>query len=427
LCNVYGTPLHVVNEERLRKTTKSFLEAVRLKYQGKVSVHYAFKCNPVPGIIKIVKEEGLNAEIMSEHELILALKLGFKGDEIIINGPYKTDKLLTACIEKGVRFINVDSLYELEKINLLCNISNKNADVLLRINPDFIPTGMNKGSATAGRRGSPFGLDLKGGEVDHALEMIRSMKRIIFKGFHIHIGSGIQNTNDYKRALLKLKNIVRLTEQSGFNIEVLDIGGGLGVPDSREMTTAEMLLYQAMDYLPAGRLHNKDISFSSFAESVTLGVKELFRNTQLPELILEPGRCITSPNQMLLLKIHQVKERKGIKKWLIADAGIGTLTMPTFYEHHEIILCNDVNRKISGKVTIAGPGCFSADIIYRNKPMPEISAGEVIAVMDSGAYFTSWESSFGYPRPAIVSAFNGKHALLRMRETFENMISLDRF
>jgi diaminopimelate decarboxylase len=101
--------------------------------------------------------------------------------------------------------------------------------------------------------------------------------------------------------------------------------------------------------------------------------------------------------------------------------------MPTFYEHHKIILCNDVNRRISSKVTITGPGCFSADIIYRNKPMPEISAGEIIAIMDSGAYFTSWESSFGYPRPAIVSASGGKHSLLRAREKFENMISLDRF
>jgi diaminopimelate decarboxylase len=100
--------------------------------------------------------------------------------------------------------------------------------------------------------------------------------------------------------------------------------------------------------------------------------------------------------------------------------------MPTFYEHHEIILCNDVNRKISGKATITGPGCFSADIVYRNKKMPEVVPGEIIAVMDSGAYFTSWESSFGFPRPAIVSAMNGRHRLLRERESFDDMVSLDK-
>jgi diaminopimelate decarboxylase len=427
LSSHYGTPLHVVNEERLKKTAESFLEEVKSKYPGKISVYFAFKSNPVPGIIRIIRNAGLNAEIMSEYELLLALRLGYKGTEIVVNGPLKTDQLITSCLKNNVRFMNVDSLFELELINQLCNNLNKNAEVLLRINPDFVPTGMNKGSASSGRKGSPFGLDMKGGEVIRAIDMIKGMKRIHFKGFHIHIGSGIQNTNDYKRALLKLKNIVIYTRQSGFNIDALDVGGGLGVPDSREMTTMEMLLYQAFDYLPYRSFENNNISFRKFADSVTSGVLELFKNTRLPELIFEPGRCITSPNQLLLLKIHQVKERKGIKKWLIADAGIGTLTMPTFYEHHEIILCNDINRRLSGKVTITGPGCFAADVVYRNKPMPEISPGEIIAIMDSGAYFTSWESSFGFPRPAIVSVIDGRHTLIRERETFENMVLLDKF
>jgi diaminopimelate decarboxylase len=129
----------------------------------------------------------------------------------------------------------------------------------------------------------------------------------------------------------------------------------------------------------------------------------------------------------LLLGIHQVKQRKGLKKWIVADAGIGTSTMPTYYEYHEVILCNEVDRKISGKVTITGPGCFTADVVYRNKSMPEIKPGEIIAILDSGAYFTSWESNFGFPRPAIVSAMNGTHKLLRARESFEHWMSLDNF
>lgn len=427
LSELYGTPLHIVNEARLKRTAESFIEAVKSKFPGKISVHFAFKCNPVPGIIKIIKSAGLKAEVMSEPELLLALKLGYSGNEIVVNGPYKTGQLINACLENDIRFINIDSLFELEQVNQFCNTLNKNASVLLRINPDFVPAGMNKGSATSGRNGSPFGLDLKGGEVVRALDMIKEMKRIHFGGFHIHIGSGIQNTNDYRRAISKLKDIVIYAWQSGFNIEVLDVGGGLGVPDSREMTTMELLLYQAFNYLPYNSYHNNNISFDRFADSVTSGVFDLFKNRQLPELIFEPGRCIASPNQLLVLKIHQVKERRGIKKWLISDAGIGTLTMPTFYEHHEIILCNDVNRKLSGRVTITGPGCFSADVVYRNKPMPQITPGEVIAIMDSGAYFTSWESSFGFPRPAIVSVNDGMHRTIREREKFENMISLDNF
>jgi diaminopimelate decarboxylase len=174
-------------------------------------------------------------------------------------------------------------------------------------------------------------------------------------------------------------------------------------------------------------LSNKKISFAHFADSVTQGILSIFHNRKIPELILEPGRCITGPNQLLLLKIHQIKDRKGLKKWLVADAGIGTLTMPTYYEHHEVVLCNDIRRKAAEKVTITGPGCFSADVVYRNKVMPNIAAGEMIAILDSGAYFTSWESSFGFPRPAIVSVVDGRHCLLRDRESFDHMFSLDTF
>jgi diaminopimelate decarboxylase len=427
LGKIYETPLHIVNEARLVATAESFLRTIKLRYPGEVSVHYAFKCNPVPGIIKIIKEQGIKAEVMSEYELKLALKLGYTGNDIVVNGPFKTDRLITVCLENNIRFINVDSLFELEKIDCICNNLAKNAEVLLRINPDFVPSGMNSGSASGSRTGSPFGLDLRGGEVMAALEKIKGMKRIIFRGFHFHIGSGIQNPDDYNKTLQGLKKILRDTVNAGFNVDILDIGGGLGIPNSREMTTLELLFYQAFGFLNSGGRTNRKVCFSHFADSVTRGVLSLFDNKKIPELILEPGRCLTGPNQLLLLKIHQVKDRKGLKKWLVADAGIGTLTMPTYYEHHEVILCNDIRRKAAEKVTITGPGCFSADVVYRNKVMPKVAAGEMIAILDSGAYFTSWESSFGFPRPAIVSVADGRHSLIRKRESFDHMISLDTF
>ena len=282
LRDVYGTPLHVVNEARLKKTAEDFLETMKLRYSGKISVHYAFKCNPVPGIIKVIRNAGINAEVMSEYELMLALKLGYSGNEIIVNGPYKTDRFITACLENAVRFINVDSLSELERINGLCTELNRNAEVLFRINPDFVPSGMNKGSAAASRSGSPFGLDLKGGEVNRALTMIKEMKRIRFRGFHFHIGSGIQNTDDYRKVLSGLKNILNDAENAGLSVDVMDVGGGLGVPGSREMTTLELLKYQAFDLLPFSKLSDKNISFSNFADSVVSGVLDLFRNKKDP-------------------------------------------------------------------------------------------------------------------------------------------------
>jgi diaminopimelate decarboxylase len=425
LANFYGTPLHVVNETRLIKTAQNFLSAIKSRYPGRVSVHFAFKCNPVPGIIRLIKHAGLYAEVMSEFELLLALKLGYRGEEIIVNGPYKTDRIISLCLDQKVRLINVDSITELERINFICNNQKDNVRVLFRINPDFVPSGMNRGSASASRKGSPFGLDMAGGEVARAIVMLKKMPRISFRGFHLHIGSGIQNPGDYSKALLKLRKLIDDTEKAGYKIEILDVGGGLGVPCSREMTTIELLKYQGLDILPRLISPNKKTSFSHFADSVVNTVVELFGNRSLPELIFEPGRCITSPNQLLLLRVHQVKGRHRLIKWLVTDAGIGTLTMPAYYEYHEVLLCNDVRRKVSGKVTITGPGCFSADVVYRNKPMPEVAAGEILAILDSGAYFTSWESTFGFPRPAIISVVDGNHNLLRKREPVAHMMALD--
>jgi len=114
-----------------------------------------------------------------------------------------------------------------------------------------------------------------------------------------------------------------------------------------------------------------------------------------------------------------------LKKWITTDGGIGTVTMPTFYEYHEMFLCNDVDRPRIEYVNINGPGCFASDMVYRNKYMPEMKTGEILAIMDSGAYFTSWESNFGFPRPAIIAVADGKHRILRRRESFQEMIQRD--
>ena len=117
--------------------------------------------------------------------------------------------------------------------------------------------------------------------------------------------------------------------------------------------------------------------------------------------------------------------RQGVGRWIITDGGIGTITLPTYYEFHEIFLCNQLSRPVNRKATIIGPCCFAADIVYKNKPMPEVKSGEVLAIMDTGAYFTSLESNFGFPRPAIVSVSENGHEIIRQRENFEQLIGRD--
>jgi diaminopimelate decarboxylase len=240
----------------------------------------------------------------------------------------------------------------------------------------------------------------------------------------MHIGTGVRAADDYRRALLCLEPLVKRSRRLGVTPAVLDVGGGFATPNSREMTQLEMLVYQGISRLPAPIDRSRQPAFADFAAAVTDGIRSVF-GSELPQLLLEPGRSITSSSQLLLLTVHAVKERPGAGRWLITDGGLGTVTMPTFYEYHELLLANDPNRPRTEQVTIVGPVCFSGDIVYRNKSMPRVQPGEVLAVMDSGAYFTALESSFGFPRPAIALAQNGRHRLTRRRETFADMTSRD--
>jgi len=425
LARKFGTPLHVVNESRLLKTAQKFLESASSLFPAKTSVHYAFKCNSVPAVVQTVRSAGLNAEVMTEYELELAVRLGFLPDQIIVNGPCKTNEFLRACVWTRVRLIVVDSIDELRALAGITRELMLGAHILLRINPDVVPRKMNRGTATGSRKGCAFGLDLKGGEVGIAFDVLKEMELVRFEGFHFHIGTGIRDPRDYARSFTRMRSLFEQARSMGFPVRVLDVGGGFASMTTREFTTAEMLAYHGLEVLPKSAVRADCASFDDFAGEVSRAVLRQFPLDDLPELVYEPGRCIVSPNQFLLLTVHRVKDRWGIRKWLITDGGLSTVAMPTYYEYHEVFLANDVGRPRTEKVTIIGPACFAGDVVYRNKLMPEVHPGEILAIMDSGAYFTALESSFGFPRPAIVSVNGSTCRLIRTRETFDEMVARD--
>jgi diaminopimelate decarboxylase len=427
LARKYGTPVHILNEKKLMEDAAAFHEEAAACYPGRVSVYYAMKCNSVPAVVGAILRSGLSLEVMTPCELALALKLGCPAGSIVVNGPCKTDEFLAACVEAGVRFVIIDAIEELQIVDRIARMRGTTADVLLRVNPDFTPHGVSTGSATGSRKGCAFGLDLKGGQVTRALHLLPGLPGTRFRGFHMHIGTGIRRAADYGRALRCLESLDRASGEAGYRIEVLDVGGGFAARNTWEMAPGEMLLYQAFGRLAhqgrQKRCSPRAAYFSSLGRSLT----EYFAGRPLPELLFEPGRCIASAAQMLLLTIHRVKDRPGAGRWLIADGGLSTVTLPTFYEYHEILLCNDVFRPQMSRATIIGPACFAGDIIYRNKRIPEVHRGEVIAVMDSGAYFTALESSFGFPRPPVVTVNGATCKLVRTRETFDEMVGRDLF
>ncbi len=405
----------------LAEKAKNLLRILDSQYPGRTSIHYPFKCNSVPAVVKILKNQGLKAEVMTEFELELARHLGFGDDEIIVNGPCKTISFLNKSL--NAKLIVIDSISELNDLIRITNKRQKAVDVLLRINPDYVPYGMNSGSATGSRKGSAFGLDLKTGEPLKAIDVIKDSKYINFKGLHFHIGTGIRIPDDYSNAIKLLEPLVKQLADKGFGIEVLDTGGGFAAQLTRGLTTTELLLYQGLGKFPTGAASRA--TAEDFIKSIISSVTALFRDTDLPELIIEPGRYLTSDSQILLLKVHRVKERKGAGKWLITDGGIGTVTMPAYYEYHEMFPCTGSLRKRIEKVTISGPCCFAEDVVYKNKLMPEIAEGEILAMMDCGAYFSQWESNFGFYKSAMVSIESSKCRLIRRRESFIDLLQRD--
>lgn len=425
LAHEFGTPLHVLHEQRLENTVRSFVEAARSAYRGKVSVHYPFKCNGVPAVIDIMKRMGVNAEVMTEFELELALAMGYEGNQMIVNGPCKSDDFIVRCLGARVRFLVVDSLDELHAIDRLTQQTGIPVNLLLRINPDYVPRGINRGSATGSRKHSAFGLDLKGEEVRLALRLIKDHRYLRFWGFHFHIGTGIRDPQDYSNAFRCLRPLRRLAQDAGLPVRVVDVGGGFAAMPTKEFTTAEMLLYEGLGRLPHGPNASSSVRLDRFLKEIPRVIEKEGKEEPLPELIYEPGRCLVSSNQMLLLAVHRIKERRGAGRWLITDGGLGTVTLPTYYEYHEVLLCNDVYRPRTEKVHIIGPACFAGDVVYRNKWMPRVNNGEILALMDTGAYFIPLESSFGFARPAIVGVCGDDVRLLRRRETTEEWVMRD--
>jgi diaminopimelate decarboxylase len=427
LAREFGTPLHVLNEARVEETACSCQQIFSAAYPGAASVHYAFKCNSVPAVVQTIKRAGLKAEVMSPYELELAARLGFEGREVVVNGPAKTRAFLRQCLDRSVRFIIVDSLSELDSLQQVAREAGRTADILLRINPDYTPRGMNSGTATGSRKGCAFGLDLKSDEPARALNLVRGSESLRFHGFHFHIGTGIRHPRDYARAIERLAPLAAATRSAGFLINVLDVGGGFASRTTRELTGRELFLYQGLERFPSGIAGEECGRVVDFAAAISQAVQKIFPSSKLPELLCEPGRSITSPGQFLLLTVHHVKERPRVRKWLVTDGGLGTVTLPTFYEYHEVLLADDVTRPRTETVTIIGPVCFATDIVYRQIRMPRIAPGEVIAVMDSGAYFTALESSFGFSRPAIVAVKGADVRLVRRAETFADMVGRDHF
>lgn len=406
LAERFGTPLYVVDENRIREKYRRFHKAFRDLWD-KVSVWYAYKANSNMAVCKVLQDEGCGAEVGSMCELKIALNVGTPGKKIIFNGNNKSEAELEKSIKNNV-LINVDNLQELEIIDRIASDLGENARVGFRVNPNVeAPTHPH---ISTGLRESKFGLDVSSGKALKAYERASKMENVAVESIHSHIGSQILDTDPFVEQTRKMMELrLKIMENVGIELEIVDLGGGLGIPYRPEE-----------EELPPEELASEVVS--------TVEEQVESQGVSKPELVFEPGRFIVSDSSVILGTVGYVKEREGIPHWISIDAGMNALIRPALYgSYHHIEVANKMDEEKTETVNVAGPLCESGDFLGKDRRIPPVERGDLLAVYDVGAYGLSMSSQHtGNRRPAMVIVKSGEASIVRKRETCEDLTRLDK-
>lgn len=386
-----GTPFYLYSYktliDHLQKLQKAFREVKPL-------ICYSMKANSNSAILRVLVKSGAGLDIVSGGELFKALRSGCNPKKIVYASVGKTESEIKQAIQKGILFFNVESIPELEAINSIAVFLRKTIQVAIRINPDVEPH--THKFITTGKLTNKFGIDF-----DTARRILLQRSRFAnlnINGLHIHIGSQIIESSPFISAINRVVRFIQELKRIGVRIEYLNIGGGLGI------------IYK----------NEKPQTAAEFAKAVLPILKE----TGL-EIILEPGRFIVGNAGILVTKVLYIKKTR-IKTFAIVDAGMNDLIRPALYDaYHEIVPLRNTQyaRRNTQKVDIVGPICESADFLAKQRVMPKLAVGDLLAVMGAGAYGFSMSSNYNQRlRVAEVMVKNSQYYLTRRREKYSDLL-----
>ena len=393
LVKQYGSPLFVINENRIRDNLKRYRDAF-----PDADMYYAAKANGNLAIMRVLALEGAGADVFSGGELYLAILAGIERKKILFNGNSKTDAELTMAIETGVR-VSVDSIDELRTLAALARGMGKTIDVAFRVNPDVSATTHPK--IATGLKSAKFGIPHE--EVVEVYKEARDLDGVNPVGIHCHIGSQILDVTPFGHSTSRMMDLVEKVAALGIDIEFVDIGSGLGIP------------YEKGEEVPTPK-DLANVVLPVFNERcAALGIS--------PKLVLEPGRYIVGDAVVLLTTANTMKA--AAKNFVGIDAGFNLLIRPAMYDsYHYVVVANKASQKPAETYTIAGPICETGDIIAHDRELPIIEKGDTIAILDTGAYGFSMASQYnGRPRCAEVLIKEGVAELVRKAEGIDDLLA----
>jgi diaminopimelate decarboxylase len=270
---------------------------------------------------------------------------------------------------------------------------------------------------------SQFGLAIRTGDAFAAFERISRWGSLAAQAVHLHIGTGLKNVATYTQAIeevLEFAGVLR--KRLGIELTLYDLGGGFGVPTVRSLDNWDDALVE-FGY-PVREAFPEDCPKpGEYAREIARLFSSYGQGAHASEIVLEPGRAITSSAQTLLLSVIAVKNT-GESRKLILNGG-KNVTLPLSWEVHKILPVTGFRRSFDAKTDLYGPLCHPGDIVSRHLMLPELQAGEVIAIMDAGAYFIPNQMNFSNPRPGVITVDRGKAHLVRRPESFEDIVRLD--
>ncbi len=397
LAKKHGTPLYVYSTNMIAEKFKAIDEAFS---SVKHTICYAMKANSNMEILKLMASMGSGGDVVSGGELYLAQKAKIPAQKIVYASVGKTDEEIKFAIESGILAFNVESEPELEVVNQIAQQMGKRAPVAIRINPNIDVHGHPY--ISTGKSINKFGIDINA--AFDVFQKARKMNGIEIVGVHCHIGSQILNLEYFVSSAKKLFEFVTRLNESGIQIEHIDIGGGLGV--------------HYPDMIPEYADEKKEVPPpSELAEKVVSILKPL--NC---EILFEPGRSIIGESAALITKVLYVKHSRDTK-FIVVDAGMNDLIRPSLYEaYHQIVPLNKIDGKLE-KADVVGPICETGDFLAKARMLPDIKRGDYLAVMTAGAYGYSLASNYNSrPRAAEVWVDGDKDELIREREKVEDWV-----
>ncbi len=395
LAEEIGTPFYCYSTATLERHFK----VMQAAFQGTDHmICYDMKANYNQAEIRTMAELGAGMDVVSEGELRRALAAGVPARKIVFSGVGKTAREMSLALKEGIACFNVESEPELELLSDVAKRVGQRASVSIRVNPDVDARTHHK--ISTGKAEDKFGISYK--RAPEVYARAAELPAIDVAGIDMHIGSQITELEPFEKAFRLMAELAEQLKKDGHNIRHLDLGGGLGVP------------YRGTNDVPP------------HPDEYAAMVKRTLGHLNL-KFVLEPGRMIVGNAGVLVSRVIYVKDGTE-KHFVIQDAAMNDLIRPTLYDaYHEIIPVSEPSSPETMMADVVGPVCESGDYLAKGRRLPRLEQGDLLATMTAGAYGAVQASSYN-TRPLIAEVLvkDGKWALVRPRQSYEEMIGMDR-